>query len=56
VKDLAGRGVGCSPDQIHRSAFMYGNNRGISHPWGEQKKSVGEDWFAGSIKKMTMSR
>jgi hypothetical protein len=37
LKYLARRGFGCTSNQIRRAAFMFANNRGISHPWDKKK-------------------
>jgi hypothetical protein len=47
LKDLARTGFGCTPNQIHRAAFMFANNRGISLPWDKDEFSAGNDMFAG---------
>jgi hypothetical protein len=51
LKDLARRGFGCTPNQIRRAAFMFANNRGISHPWDKEDMSAGNYWFSGFIKR-----
>jgi hypothetical protein len=51
LKDMARRGFGCTPNQIRRAAFMFANNRGISHPWDEEEISAVKDWFAGFMER-----
>jgi hypothetical protein len=47
LKDLAVRRFGCTPNQIRRAAFTFGNNRAINHSWDKQKMSAGKDLFSG---------
>jgi hypothetical protein len=47
LNDLARRDFGCTSNQIRRAAFVFANNRGISHPWDKEEMSAAEDWFAG---------
>jgi hypothetical protein len=51
LKYLARRGFGCTPNQIRRAAFMFANNRGISHPWDKEEMFAGKDWLAGFMKR-----
>jgi hypothetical protein len=51
LKDSAGKGFGCSLNQIHRATLVFDSNRGISQLWGEQKMSAGRDWFAGFMER-----
>ena len=49
LKDLAGRGFGCAPEQIRRAAFLFANMKGINHPWGKDTKCAGKDWFSAFL-------
>jgi hypothetical protein len=50
-KDVARRDFGCTPNQICRTAFMFANNMGISHPWDKEEMSENENWFQGFVKR-----
>jgi hypothetical protein len=57
LKDLARRVFGYTLNQIRRAAFMFANNRGISHPWDKDEMSAGNDCgLQVFLKEMTMSR
>jgi hypothetical protein len=56
LKDLARRDFGCTPKQIRTAAFVFANNRGISHPWDKEELSAVKDWCAGFMKRKTISR
>jgi hypothetical protein len=51
LKDMARTVFGCTPNQIRRAAFIFANNRGISHPWDSEEMSACKDWFAGFMKR-----
>jgi hypothetical protein len=51
LKYLARRDFGCTPDQIRGAAFVFANNRGISHPWDKEEMSANNDWFTGFMKR-----
>jgi hypothetical protein len=51
LNDMARRVFGYTPNQIRRAAYIFANNRGISHPWDEEEMSAGKDWIAGCMKR-----
>ena len=51
LKCLAGRGFGCTPEQIRRAAFQYANKMNIDHPWNAQEMMAGKDWFTNFLKR-----
>jgi hypothetical protein len=50
LKDIAGRGFGCTPKQICRAAFLFANMEGINHPWGKETMCAGKDWFSAFLR------
>jgi hypothetical protein len=54
LKDLAGRGFGCIPEQIRRAAFLFANMKGINHPWGKDTMCAGKDWISAFLKMETL--
>ena len=51
LQDFAGRFFRCTPKQVHRSAFLFVNMKGINHPWDKDKIFAGRDWFSGFLKR-----
>jgi hypothetical protein len=43
LKDLAGRGFGCTPGHIRRAASLFANIKGINYPWYKDKMCAGKD-------------
>ena len=51
LKCLSGRGFGCTPEQITRATYEYAIKMNIDHPWDEQEKIAGKDWFTSFLKR-----
>jgi hypothetical protein len=43
LKDLAGRGFGCTVHQVSTAALIFAKTRSVKHPVG--KRISGKDWI-----------
>jgi hypothetical protein len=51
LKNLTGRVIGCSPEQIRRAAFLFAHMKVIIKPLDRNKMCANKDWISGLLKR-----
>jgi hypothetical protein len=51
LKDLTGRGFGCTPEQVRRAEFLFARMKSINYFWDNDAMRAGKDWFSNFLKR-----